>query len=131
MAMAEPIAIFVSINFTIIGLSHIVQTEAWREFFRQLHSIGKAGAFANGFFTLLMGSLIVSFHNVWNGVPAILTLIGWCYILKSTIIFLNPEWNLRSMKSVETASPAKARLAGLGLLGIALTLVVCVAAGQY
>jgi uncharacterized protein YjeT (DUF2065 family) len=130
-AMAESIAIFVSINFTIIGLSHIVQSEAWREFFQQLHSIGKAGAFANGCITLLMGSLIVSFHNVWNGVPTILTLIGWCYILKSTIIFLNPEWNLRSIKSVDTASPAKARLAGFGLLGIAVTMVVCVASGQY
>ena len=129
--MAETIAIFASINFTIIGLSHLVQTEAWREFFQQLHSIGKPGAFANGFITLLMGSLIVSFHNVWNGVPALLTLIGWGYILKSTIIFLNPEWNLRSMKSVDTASPIKVRLAGLGLLGIALTMAACVASGQY
>ena len=129
--MAESIAIFASINFTIIGLSHIVQTKAWHEFFQKLHSIGKAGAFANGFLTLLMGSLIVSFHNVWNGVPVILTLIGWCYILKSTIIFLNPERNLRSMKSVETASPTKCRVAGIGLLGIALMMVVCVVSGQY
>ena len=129
--MAESIAIFASINFTIIGLSHIFQTEAWHEFFQKLHSIGRAGAFANGFLTLLMGSLIVSFHNIWNGVPIILTLIGWCYLLKSTIIFLNPEWSLRSMKSGEMASPVKCRVAGIGLVGIALTMVACVASGQY
>jgi uncharacterized protein YjeT (DUF2065 family) len=129
--MAESIAIFASINFTIIGLSHIFQMKAWREFFQHLHSIGIAGAFANGLLTLLMGSLIVSFHNVWSGVPIILTLIGWCYIIKSTIIFLYPEWNLQSMKRVETASPAKLRAAGVGLLGIALTMMVCVAVGQY
>ena len=129
--MAESIAVFASINFTIIGLSHIFQMKAWREFFQHLHSIGNAGAFANGLLTLLMGSLIVSFHNVWSGVPTILTLIGWCYIIKSTTIFLYPEWNLQSMKSVETASPAKFRVAGVGLLGIALTMMVCVAVGQY
>ena len=129
--MAESIAIFASINFAIIGLSHILQSQAWHDFFEQLHLIGKPGAFANGFLTLLMGSLIVSFHNVWNGVPVILTLLGWCYILKSLLIFVHPEWNLRSMKSVETASPIKVRLAGLGLLGIAATMVICVATGQY
>ena len=129
--MAESIAIFASINFAIIGLSHIVQSEAWREFFQQLHSLGKTGAFANGFFTLLMGSLIVSLHNVWNGVPVILTLVGWGYIIKSAIVFLNPEWNLRSMKSVETAAPTKARVAGIGLLGIAVTMAMCVVLGQY
>lgn len=129
--MAESMAIFASINFTIMGLSHILQPEAWRSFFQQLHSIGKAGAFANGFITLVMGSLIVSFHNIWNGVPIILTLLGWCYILKSVVIFLYPEWNLRSMKSVDTASPAKVRLAGIALLGISLTMMVCIASGQY
>ena len=129
--MAESIAIFASINLAIMGLSHIVQSKAWHEFFRQLHSIGKPGAFANGFITLLMGSLIVSFHNVWNGVPIVLTLIGWGYIIKSAIIFLHPEWNLRSMKSAETESPTKIRVVGIVLLGIALTMVMCVVSGQY
>ena len=129
--MAESIAIFASINFATIGLSHILQPEAWHQFFRQLHSIGKPGAFANGFITLIMGTLIVAFHNIWTGVPVILTLIGWGYILKSTIIFVHPEWNLRSMKSVEAAHPMKIKLAGIALLSVALTMVICVAFGQY
>lgn len=129
--MAESIAVFVSINFTIIGLSHICQVQGWRDFFQQLHSMGRPGAFANGMITLLMGSLIVSFHNVWTGVPVILTLIGWGYILKSTAIFLYPEWNLRSMQSVETSSPTKLRIAGVVLLGIAVTIFLCVVFGQY
>lgn len=114
-----------------MGLSHIVQPDAWREFFQKLHAMGRPGAFANGFITLVMGSLIVSFHNVWHGVPIILTLIGWAYILKSTIIFLNPEWNLRSMNAAVTESSAKLKIAGIALLGVALTMVMCVALGQY
>ena len=129
--MAESIAIFASINFTVIGLSHIFQFRGWHEFFQQLHSMGRAGAFANGMITLLMGSLIVSFHNVWTGVPVILTLIGWGYILKATIIFLNPAWGLRSMEGVENASPLKCRIAGVGLIAIALTIALCVGFDQY
>ena len=129
--MAESIAIFASINFAIIGLSHVFQAETWRNFFKQLHSIGKPGAFANGFITLIIGSLIVSFHNVWSGVPVVLTILGWCYVLKSTVIFIHPEWSLRSMKRAETAVTMEARLAGLGLLGVAVTMIMCVVLGQY
>ena len=129
--MAESIAVFASINFTIVGLSHIYQVQGWRDFFQQLHSMGRAGAFANGMITLLMGSLIVSFHNVWTGVPVILTLIGWGYILKATAVFLYPEWNLELMKSVETSSPTKFRIAGVGLLCIAATIIWCIAFGHY
>lgn len=129
--MAESIAIFAAINFAVIGLSHVFQVQAWRDFFRHLHSLGHAGAFANGMIALLMGSLIVSFHNIWTGVPVILTLIGWGYIAKATVIFLNPEWGLRSIGSVEKSSPIKFRVAGLGLLAVALTIVLCIAFNKY
>jgi uncharacterized protein YjeT (DUF2065 family) len=129
--MTESIAIFASINFTVVGLSHICQVQAWRDFFQKLHSMGEAGAFANGMITLFMGSLIVSFHNVWTGVPVILTLIGWGYILKSTAIFVYPQWNLRSMKNVENKPKLKLRIAGTALLGVALTILLSIAFGQY
>lgn len=129
--MSESIAVFAIINFTVIGLSHICQLQGWRDFFRELHTMGRAGAFANGLLTLLMGSLIVSFHNVWAGVPVLLTLIGWAYVLKAFVIFVNPDWNVRSMGSVENSAPIKFRIAGTGLLGIALTIGLCIVLGQY
>ncbi|MHC4995319.1 MAG: hypothetical protein ACYTGQ_09735 [Planctomycetota bacterium] len=129
--MEEAIAIFAAINFAVIGLSHCFQSRGWNEFFQQLHAMGRAGAFVNGMLTLLMGSLIVAFHNVWTGVPILLTLIGWAYILKSTVIFLNPDWGLRSMKSIENASPLKWRIVGAVLITVALVIAWCVASGQY
>ena len=129
--MAESIAMFASINFTIVGLSHICQVQAWREFFQKLHSMGHAGAFANGMITLLMGSWIVSFHNIWTGVPVILTLIGWGYILKSAAIFVYPQWNLRSMGNVEHSPKLKFRIAGMALLGVGVTIALSIAFGQY
>ena len=65
--MEKSVAIFATINFLIIGLSHIIQHKGWQEFFHVLHASGRAGAFANGFLTLLPGSIIVAFHNVWSG----------------------------------------------------------------
>ena len=75
--MEEAIEIFATINFVIIGFSHIFQHRAWAEFFLLLSKQGRAGAFANGFLTLVTGSLIVAFHNVWTGIPVVLTIIGW------------------------------------------------------
>ncbi len=129
--MAESIAIFALINFTVVGISHICQGQAWRDFFQKLHAMGHAGAFANGMIALLMGSLIVSFHNVWTGVPVMLTLIGWGYILKATAIFVYPQWNLRSMKSVENNPKLKFRVAGMVMLGVALAIALSIAFGHY
>lgn len=129
--MAESVAIFAAINFTVIGISHIFQMQGWRDFFRQLHSMGRAGAFINGMISLLMGSLIVSFHNIWTGVPLILTLLGWAYIFKSTVVLLNPTWNLSSMAKVENSPAIKFTMAGIGLLTIALTITLCIVFGQY
>lgn len=129
--MAESIAIFAAINFAVIGLSHILQVQAWRDFFRKLHSMGHVGAFANGMITLFMGSLIVSFHNVWTGAPVVLTLIGWGFILKAAAIFVYPEWNLRSMKKVENSPGLKFRIAGTALLGLSVTSLLRIAFGRY
>jgi len=61
----------------VIGLSHVAQPRAWVEFFVWLRGKGHAGVFVNGFLSLGFGSFIVAFHNVWNGLPVILTLLGW------------------------------------------------------
>ena len=129
--MEKSIAVFAIINLSIIGLSHLFQHDGWREFFSVLHDKGRIGAFANGFLALFMGSMVVSFHNVWTGVPVILTLMGWAWLAKAASIFLFPDWNVRSMQSARNASPLKLRIAGLGLLSIALTLGMCLAFEQY
>lgn len=129
--MAESIAIFASINFAIIGASHICQVHGWREFFRKLHALGHAGALANGMLSLLIGSLIISFHNIWTGVPVVLTLVGWALILKAIVVLLIPGLGMRSIESVESAPALKFRIAGLGLIAIAATMALCVGFNQY
>lgn len=106
-----------------MGLSHILQPRAWISFFKLLIRQNHAGAFINGFITLPMGVIIISFHNIWSGIPVLLTVMGWAYILKATIAFCLPELGLRSMKRVERNNINEFRIGGIILIIIASVLI--------
>lgn len=107
---------FAAICFFVVGLSHILQTRAWAEFFILLRAKGAAGNFVNALLTLPMGALIVSFHNVWTGIPALLTLLGWLYVLKSLVAFVYPPLALRSLDAVSVEKSWKFAVAGVFLV---------------
>ena len=114
---------FVAICFFVLGVSHIIQHRAWAEFFELLHRQGRPGAFVNGFLTLFTGGLIVSFHNVWEGIPLVLTLIGWGMLLKAFIVFAFPDWGLRSMAQVTIEKSRKFIIAGVLMVAISGLLI--------
>lgn len=103
--MERAVQIFAVVQFLIIGLSHIVRPRAWSEFFLLLRSKGVAGAFANGFLSLSVGSIIVAFHPVWSGIPLILTVFGWAQVLKSFLIFVVPGYAEMSLKKAQIDRP--------------------------
>ena len=83
--------------FLIIGLSHALQPKAWVKFFVFLRSKGEPGAFIVGLLSLMLGLLIVGFHNVWTGIPTVLTVVGWAQVVKGTRYFLFPQAGLRTL----------------------------------
>jgi hypothetical protein len=96
----QAIEVFAAVQFLIIGLSHVFQPRGWVEFFIWLRAKGQAGVFANGFLSLVFGSVIVGFHNVWTGLPAVLTVIGWAQVLKASVSFVMPQWGMRGLQRV-------------------------------
>lgn len=98
--MEQAIEIFAAVQFLVIGLSHILRPRVWVEFFTWLRSKGHAGVFVNGFLSLVFGSLIVAFHNVWTGLATVLTLIGWAQVLKALVSFVMPQWGMRGLQRV-------------------------------
>ncbi len=45
-----------------------------------------------GAFTLLLGLLLLQFHNIWTaGWPVLVTLIGWITVLKGAIAMIAPQ----------------------------------------
>jgi hypothetical protein len=98
--MEKAIEMFAAVNFLVIGLSHLLQPRAWIEFFAWLRSKGHAGVLVNGFLSLGFGSIVVAFHNVWTGLPMVLTIVGWAHVAKALLNFVAPQIGMRSLERV-------------------------------
>ena len=92
------IQVFAVVNFGVIGLSHIAQPRVWVQFFIILARQGHPGVFVNAMLSLLVGSIIVSFHNVWSGIPMVVTLIGWAQVLKGLISLVAPAVGMKGLR---------------------------------
>jgi hypothetical protein len=118
--MVRGIEVFAAVNFFVIGLSHLIQRTVWVEYFAKLHSLGRLGAFTEGFLYLNFGALIVAFHNVWTFPEVVLTLIGWTHIAKGLARFAAPSAVLRVYQKMSLERAWQIQIAG----GFALALAV-------
>ncbi len=100
----------------VMGLSHLLQPKAWVQFFTLLRSKGAAGAFVDGFLNLPLAAVIIGFHNTWSGMSVVLTLLGWCLLIKSLIRFCAPQVALRMMARVSAERAWEFQVAGAALL---------------
>ena len=121
MATERAVEIFAVVNFVVIGLSHIAQPRAWVDFFTLLRSQGYPGVFANGMLSLMVGSIIVAFHNVWSGLPMIVTLIGWGQVLKGLIALVAPAISMKGFLRVSQQRAYEFQIAGGIFLALAAT----------
>jgi uncharacterized protein YjeT (DUF2065 family) len=112
------------ICFFITGVSHILQPRVWAGLFMDLHRKGEVGSFMNGLLHFPLGVLIVCFHNVWHGLPIVLTLIGWGFVLKSFIYFVFPSHGVRMLARVSMERAWEFTVAGIFSLGISGLLIV-------
>ena len=115
-AIERFVEVFVFLNFLVIGVSHITQARAWDEFFALLRSKGRAGVIFNGMLALTFGSIVVAGHNVWSGLPIVVTLVGWAQVLKGVLHLTVPGIGERSMRMAETNALNKFRIGGAALL---------------
>jgi hypothetical protein len=114
--MERSIEIFAIILIGVIALSHLLQPKAWVEYFILLRSKGEAGAFVDGFVHLPLAAFIIAFHNVWAGIPAVLTVLGWCFLIKSLVRFCLPKLTLRIMARVSVERTREVQVAGAALM---------------
>ena len=117
--MEKSVELLAIILFGVVGLSHILQPKGWAEFFILLRGSGEAGAFVDGFLNLPLGAVIVVFHNVWSGIPIVLTLVGWGLLIKGLIRFCAPQQGLRMMARVSVERAWEFQVAGAVLAALA------------
>ncbi|MEY2518353.1 MAG: hypothetical protein QOF24_112 [Verrucomicrobiota bacterium] len=61
----------------------------------------EVGSLLNGLVHFPLGAFIVAFHNVWHGMPMLVTAIGWGLVLKSTIYFVYPRHGVRMLSTIK------------------------------
>jgi hypothetical protein len=127
--MERSVEVLAIILFGVVGLSHILQPKPWAEFFILLRGKGEAGAFGDGLLNLPVAAIIIGFHNVWSGIPVVLTLVGWGLLIKCLIRFCAPRQALRIMARVSVERSWEFQVAGAGLLAFAGLLGYAVYAG--
>ena len=111
------------ICFFVTGVSHIFQPRVWAQCFRYLHNKGEVGSFLNALLHFPLGAVIVSFHNVWHGLPIVLTLIGWGLVLKSFIYFVFPKHGLHMLARASMERSWQLIVAGVFSLGVSAFLI--------
>jgi hypothetical protein len=109
---------FVAVCFFGVGLSHAVQPLAWVEFFVWLRRQGRCAVFLEGLLTLNCGALVVAFHNVWTGLPVVVTFLGWGMVLKGTVRLAAPGLGLRVYERIAPERAWHFRAAGVVALGL-------------
>ena len=119
MTLERAAEIFTVVNFAVVGISHIAQPRAWVEFFVKLRAHGHPGVFANGMLSLMVGSIIVSLHNVWSGLAMIVTLIGWAQVVKGLVALSAPAVGMKGLMRVSDERAYEIQAAG------AVFLVLC------
>jgi hypothetical protein len=100
----------------------------WAAAYRQLHQLGRPGAFVNGAISMLPGAAIVAGHRTWAFPGAVLTAFGYLLLVKAAICFLAPDKALRSMEQGAN-SPRTFVMAGVVALAIGAWAAYCVYCG--
>ena len=117
--MERSVEVLAIILFGVLGLSHILQHKAWAESFILLRGKGEAGAFVDGLLNLPLAGFIVGFHNVWSGIPVVLTLVGWGLVIKSLLRFCLPKQGLMMLARVSVERSWEFQVAGAVLVVLA------------
>ena len=116
--MERGVETVMAISSLVIGASHLLQPRAWVAFFVMLREKGEAGVFIDGFLYLPFAAFILAFHNVWGGLPTIVTVMGWGYLIKSVLRFCWPQQGLRMLQRVSVEKAWEFQVPGAFYVGL-------------
>jgi hypothetical protein len=120
MPSQHAIELFALLNFTIVGLSLVLQPGAWATYFEWMRREGQAGAVTYGLLCVLWGSLIVSFHPTWHGLLIVLPAFGALQTFEGLVFLVAPSFGLRILGFFTRERAWVIRLLGLIALILAL-----------
>jgi len=113
-----------AVQLVVVGLSHVLRPAVWARFFIRLRERGEPGVFVVGLLTLGYGAFIAAFHNVWDGIPLVLTLYGWFQAIKGVVYLTFPRAGLRALATISEDRRKGFVAAGAFMLLLGALLVV-------
>lgn len=122
--METGLQIAFSIQLAVIGIAHIFRPDPLIQFCRVLAAKGEAGVIIIAILSLCTGSFLVAFHNIWTGIPIVLTVFGWAQLLKGTVYFLFPSSGLRMLERVTPERRILFRLPGIPFVAMSVLLAM-------
>lgn len=108
----------VAISYLVIGLSHLIQPRVWAKFFIMLRDKGEVGSLLSGLLHFPLGVVIVSFHNVWHGIPVAVTVMGWGLVFKGLLYLTHPKHGMRMLGRVSIERSWEFAIAGIIAVGL-------------
>ena len=117
--MERGIEILVTICLLVVGVSHVLQSRTWVDFFVMLREKGKPGVFAVAFLHLPIAVLIVAFHPGWRGIPAIVSFLGYGWTLKAALYLCFPRVGLVTLSRVTPERAHEFVIGGYVLIALA------------
>ena len=120
--MHTSVEIAAAILLTVIGLSQLFRHRAWAEWITEICAQAQAGILRVRLPTLLAGTSIAIFHNIWTGIPALLTIFAWLLILKGVVTLCFPNTALRNMARLRPEHSRLLWIPGIIMLAIGILL---------
>lgn len=126
--MEQAISFTLGMTVFFISLSCLLHTHVWIAWFKQFQRGGEVKAVVLGAVVLMLSSLVVTLHPVWQGLPMLVTLLGVAAMVESIMYLLFP------MAMAQVWAPflaSKKLFRSSAFVGLILGLVVLYISGSY
>ena len=121
--MEHAVELMMGVGFLVLGASMFLRTADWTDWLSYLAQRGRHSSLILGIVNLLMGAFVVSFHWVWEGVAAVVTIFGVLFIVRSCLLLLFPGFLPEMLRRLQPRADNLITFAGLIVGGIALMLL--------
>ena len=121
--MEQSIELMTAICFLVMGLSMLFRTSDWQAWVKHLQAQGRSTSLVLGSINLLLGSFIVAFHWVWEGIGLIVTIFGVLFLLRSVVLLFCPGFLPKMLKKLAPRMGGLVTVSGLVITGIAVLLL--------
>lgn len=123
MTTAQSVELMAGLTFLVFGLSYLLNTHIWVDWFKGLAEKPYQSAVLVGMGHFVAGAFILSFHWVWYGVQIIVTILGLIMTFEGLVYLLYPRWLIFIFKLVEPYISSIVRISGLVVAGLAVVIL--------